>query len=254
MLILFIWLQVAPILFQEFETLPYLTQISYMGMEGLFFSYYNDDDQVIALYSNSSSSPSSSWGASSTNKTLYYTQPVNRENGEVDGEAMLSNFSINASWIQEALSFSHGFSSLATKWSNGHDLLFLCSSRIKRTGGVISLGFSANAITDFVTRINRQGTSSYLATKDGKILVEGIQHTNLVISNDTVSFQSVNTNGNLTSNEGTVSCKGEAAAATSLNIQDTEYLIHCYPIDIMGIESVRLYIYTYLLNHNHQLV
>jgi hypothetical protein len=59
---------------------------------------------------------------------------------------------------------------------------------------VISLGFSAKAITDSVTCVNRLGTSMYLAPKDGKILVEGIQHICLVISNDSVSFQSVNAN------------------------------------------------------------
>ncbi|TKY52461.1 Histidine kinase CKI1 [Spatholobus suberectus] len=201
--------KVAPLLFQAFETVPYLAQISYIGMEGLFFTYYTDHDQALAMYSNSSSS----WGASN----ITYIQPVNRETGE-------------------ALNVSNGFASLGTKWGNDGDLLFLSSAGITRRG-VISLGFSATAITDFVTRIDQQGTRSYLATKDGKVLVEGIQHTRLVISNDTVSLQSVNANGGHTSNEGTVSCKNEAAAS-SLNIRDTEYLIHCYTVDIMGIESV----------------
>ncbi|XP_061338438.1 histidine kinase CKI1-like [Gastrolobium bilobum] len=228
--------KVAPFLFEAFKTVPHLAQISYIGMEGLFFSYYIDHDKALAMYSNSSSSSSLNSGAS--NKTLYYIQPVNHETGEVFGEAIISNPSISASWIREAVNISHGFTSLGTKWSNGHDLLFLSSASITRTG-VISLGFSATAITDFVTRIiSHQGTTSYLATKDGKVLhVEGFQHTHLVISNDAVSFQSVNVNGDLTGNEGNVSCK-DKAVASNLNIRDSEYLIHCYPIDIMGIESV----------------
>ncbi|XP_027367923.1 histidine kinase CKI1-like [Abrus precatorius] len=227
--------KVAPLLYQAFETIPYLAQISYIGMEGLFFSYYTDHDQALAMYTNSSSS-FSCWGAS--NKSMYYIQPVNRETGEVYGEAkaIVSNPFINATWIEETVNVSSGFASLGTKWSNGRDLLFLSSARITRTG-VISLGFSAKAITDFVNRIDQQGIRSYLATKDGKVVVEGIQHIRLVLSNDTVSIQSVNANGDRTSNEGTVSCKDEAVAS-SLNIQDTQYLIHCYTIDIMGIESV----------------
>ncbi|XP_068492318.1 histidine kinase CKI1 [Phaseolus vulgaris] len=223
--------KVAPLMFEAFQTVPYLVQISYIGVEGLFFSYYTHNDEALAMYSNSSSS---SWGA--FNKI--YTQPVNRETGEVHGEAtnIVSNPFMNASWIGEALNVTSGFSSLGTKWDNG-DLLFLTSAGIM-TRGVISLGFSATPITDFVTRIDQQhGTTSYLATKDEKIVVEGIQLTHFLISNDTVSFQSVDANGDPTSNEGTVSCK-DGAVASFFNIRDTAYSIHCYTIDIMGIESV----------------
>lgn len=237
----------APLLFQAFQTVPHLAQISFIGMEGLFFSYYTDHEQPLAMYSNSSSPSSSRRDVSNT--TLYYIQPVNRESGEVYGKPIISNnLSINPSWFYEAVNHSYGYASMGTQLSNGLDLLFLSSARITRKG-VISLGFSATAITDFVTRIiSNKGTSLYLATKDGKVFVEGIQHTRLVISNDTVSFQSVNANGDLISNEGTVSCKDEAVAS-SLNIRDDEYLIRCNTIDIMGIESVRFYICTYSLNH-----
>ncbi|GAU17004.1 hypothetical protein TSUD_37620 [Trifolium subterraneum] len=194
-------------------------------MEGLFFSYCSDRDQTLAMFSNSSS-----------NKPLYYVQRVNNETGEVFGDAIISNSSINTSWIKEAANLSNEFASLGTKWSNDHDLLFLSSARINRIG-VISLGFTAQSITDYVTRVDRLGTRSYLATKDGQILVEGIQHIRFVVFNDSVSFQSVNANGDVIKNEGTVSCKNEAIAS-NLNIQDNKYLIHCYLIDIMGIESV----------------
>ncbi|KAK7344383.1 hypothetical protein VNO77_13911 [Canavalia gladiata] len=224
--------KVAPLLFQEFETVPFLAQISYIGMEGFSFSYYTDHDQALAMYSNSSSS-FSNWGTS--NKTLCYIQPVNGETGEVYGEviATIINPFMNASWIGETVNMSSGFAFLGTKWSNGHEFLFLNSARVGKIG-VISLGFS---VTDFVARINKHGSKSYLATKDGKVLVEGIDQTHLVISNDMVSFQSVNANGISTSNEGTVSCKQEGVAS-SLNIRGTQYLIRCYTIDIMGIESV----------------
>jgi hypothetical protein len=89
----------------------------------------------------------------------------------------------------------------------------------------------------YVTSVDQLGTSSYLATKDGQILMEGIQHIRFVAFNNSESFQSMNANGDVIKNEGSVSCKNEAIAS-NLNIQGNKYLIHCYLIDIMGIESV----------------
>ncbi|KAG2402534.1 Histidine kinase [Vigna angularis] len=217
---------VAPFLFAAFGTIPYLAEISYIGVEGLFFSYYTHNHQLLAMYCNSSST--------SVASNKIFTQPVNPETGELHGEPtiMLSNPFINASWIGEALNVSTGFSSFRTNWVNS-DLLFLTSARIIRRG-LISLGFSATPITDSVIRIDKQhGTSSYLATKDGQVVVPGIQLTHFLISNDTVSFQSLNANAD----GATVSCKDQTAAS-SFNIRDIAYSIHCYTIDIMGIESV----------------
>ncbi|QCE06672.1 CheY-like superfamily [Vigna unguiculata] len=222
--------KVAPFLFAAFETVPYLAQISYIGVEGLFFSYYTHNHQLLAMYSNSSSI--------SVASNKIFIQPVNPETGELHGEPtiMLSNPFINATWIGEALNVSTGFYSFGPNWANSESL-FLTSARIMRRG-LISLGFSATPITHSVTRIDQQhGTTSYLATKDGKVVVPGIQLTHFLISNDTVSFQSLNANGDPTVNRGTVSCKDEAAAS-SFNIRDIAYAIHCYTIDIMGIESV----------------
>lgn len=211
-------------------------------MEGFFFSYYTDHDQALAMYSNSSSS---NWGAS--NKTIYYIQPINRDTGELYGEAIISKPSINTSWVGEAVNNSYGHASFGTNWGNGHDILFISSARIT-IKGVISLGFSATTIIDFFTSIGPHGASLYLATKDGQVLVEGIKHTRMVISNDTVSFHSVNANGDQRNHVGTVSCK-DGVVASILNIQDTKYLIHCSSIDVMGIESVRFfYLFTYSLN------
>lgn len=229
----------APLLFQALVTIPYLTQISYIGMEGLFFTYYNVDGQTLAMYSNSSSNGSAS------NKTLYYIQPVNSENGEVYGEAIIYNNTINASWINGTKNISHDFTSLGTKWNHDYDLLFINSARIEI--GVISLGFSTNAIMDYISRIDdRQGTRWYLITKDGKVIVQGFQNISLMINNDdSVSFQHVDANGVLIRNEGNVSCKDEVDGST-LNLEDTQYLIHCYPIDLMGIKSVRFYIFLHI--------
>ena len=34
------WMQVAPLLFQSFSTIPYISQVSFIGTDGLFLSYY----------------------------------------------------------------------------------------------------------------------------------------------------------------------------------------------------------------------
>jgi hypothetical protein len=210
-----------------------------MGVDGLFFTHYKDGDQILVMYSNTSSG-----GAS--NKTIHYIQQVNSDTGEIIGEAIISNKTINidASWINGANNISHEFASLGTKLSNVSDLLFMNSARINRIG-VISLGFSAKALTDYVTRtVDRQGTKSYLATKDGKVISKGIENIRLMIFNDSVSLQYVN--GDLIKNEGIVSCNDQVDGS-SLNIQDIQYLIHCYPIDIMGIESVRFDIFLHII-------
>lgn len=228
--------KVAPLLFKAFETVPNLAQISYIEKKGLFFSYYTDYGQVLAMYSNSSSLSTSFGGAS--NLSIYYIQPVNRDTGELYGKAIISEVPsniINTSWFVKAVNSSLSYASLGTKWNNDHDLLFVSSSRIKGTQ-VISLGIPVTTITDFFTPV---GANLSLVTKDGKMLVEGIQNTRLGFSNDMVYFQSVNANGDQTSYDGVVSCKdGDAEAASILNIQGVEYLIRCSTIDIMEIKSV----------------
>ncbi|RDX83242.1 Histidine kinase CKI1, partial [Mucuna pruriens] len=229
--------KVAPLLFQAFETVPHLAQISYIGREGLFFSYYTDDDQVLAMYSNSSSLPASLRGASKG--SVYYIQSVDRDTGELYGEAIISELPsiINANWFVQAVNSSYGYASLGSKWDNDHDLLFLSSARITGTQ-VVSLGFPVTSITDFFTRVGHKGGSLSLVAKNGQVLMEGIQRTRTGFSNDTVSFQSLNSNGDQISYDGTVSCKDGSYAASILNIHDVRYLIRCSPIDIMGIESV----------------
>ncbi|XP_028771219.1 histidine kinase CKI1-like [Neltuma alba] len=221
--------KVAPVLFQAFKMIPQLSEISYIGMDGLFFSYYKEHDQNLAMYSNSSIS-----SASGSSKITYYVQPVNLDTGGLYGEAVTYKHPVNTSWTQEAVNSSNGYASLGYKWSGNHQILYLNLVSISRTG-VISLGLPASTITDFVTPTRRQGSSLYLASKDGKVLLQGIQHAHIVFYDDTASFYSVKPNGELLSNQGFVSCKAEATASV-LKIGDTQYLTRCSSIDIMGVE------------------
>ncbi|KAL5069038.1 hypothetical protein RYX36_019925 [Vicia faba] len=224
--------KVAPLLFQALKTIPHLTQISFTGTQGLFFTYYNDGDQVLTMYSNSSI-------VDALNKTIYYIQPVNRDTGEIFGEALISNttVNINTSLTYDTNDTLYEFASLGMKLNNFSELLFINSARINKIG-VLSVGFSVKTIADYITRVvDRQGTKSYLATKDGNVIAKGNQNIGLKILNDSVLLQSLNANGDIIRNEGSVSCKNQVYDS-SLNIQDSQYFVHCYPIDIFGIESV----------------
>lgn len=210
---------------------PQLSEISYIGMDGLFFSYYTEHNQTLALYFNSSFSSIS--GAS---VIAYHVQPVNRDTGGLYGEAVIYKHPVNTSWTQEAVNSSNGYASTGYKWSDSHQILFLNLVRISITG-VISLGLPAAIITDFVSPSRRQGASLYLASKDGKVLLQGIQHAHIVFYNDTASFHSMKPSDEQSSYQGTVSCKAEAAA-TVLKIGDSQYWTRCSSIDRMGVELV----------------
>ncbi|KAI5399051.1 hypothetical protein KIW84_064426, partial [Lathyrus oleraceus] len=179
--------KVAPLLFQALKTIPHLTQISFIGTQGLFFTHYNDGDQVLAMYSNSSI-------VDASNKTIYYIQHVNRDTGEIFGEALISNktIDIKTSLINGTNDTRCEFASIGTKLNNVSELMFVNSARINQIG-VISLGFSAKTIADYVTRfVDRQGTKSCLATKDGNVIAKWNQNIGLKILKDSVLLQSLN--------------------------------------------------------------
>ncbi|CAL0316488.1 unnamed protein product [Lupinus luteus] len=64
--------------------------------------------------------------------------------------------------------------------------------------------------------IGHQNISLYLDTKDGKVLVQGINSTGLMVSNNKIFIQSPNANGNLISNDNiSVSCNGETCSSST---------------------------------------
>ncbi|KAF5455369.1 hypothetical protein F2P56_024958 [Juglans regia] len=209
--------KVAPVLFQELSTIPYLSQISYFGLDGLFFSYYTDGNQTLAMYTNSSffSAPNG------RENYIWLMQDVDIETGKLYGKAIESRpwTMANASWFQEALNNKHGSASLETGWNNAQDLLFLNSARLNR--GVLSLGFPVKTLTTIFTGVDYHGGSLYLATQDGKMLVEGLPKTHTLLASN-------------------VSCtmKDGTSRASTLTIQETEYTFYCLPLDIVGVQSV----------------
>ncbi|XP_057461146.1 histidine kinase CKI1-like [Actinidia eriantha] len=230
---------VAPILFQALSTIPYLSQISYIGLDGLLFSYYTDGNQPFAIYSNSSLLIDTS-----TMKHTWYIQPVNRDTGKLYGEANSSQplMTFNTSFFRESLARTNGYASLEIGWRNSQDLLFLNTVGVNGKG-VISLGFPVKELVDFFYGMDFHGGSLYLATKDGKVIADGFPNTRLVVVGDSVSFELLNSNGSQIGYVGNVACKTDDGklGASVLNIWETKYTIYCSPLDIVGVQSVYVF-------------
>ncbi|KAF3454879.1 hypothetical protein FNV43_RR05327 [Rhamnella rubrinervis] len=223
---------VAPILFEALSITPHLTQISYVGLEGLFFSYYINNNRTFVVYSNSSSS------------NTWYTQFIDRDTGKSYGNVSKSSplINVNESWFQQALNSRHGYASLGTKWNNAQQLLFLNTASFNGKG-VVSLGFQVKALTDYLGHMDLNGGGLHLATTDGKVLLQGrLQNTHMVVAGISISFQLVKPNGEqIASTVGTVSCSSKLDAtlrASLLNIQGNKYMVSCSPLDIFGVQLV----------------
>ncbi|XP_041022200.1 histidine kinase CKI1 [Juglans microcarpa x Juglans regia] len=240
--------RVAPVLFQAFSTIPYLTQISYIGSDGLFFSYYTDGSQTLSMYSNSSSFVHDSSTAPNVgNNYVWYVQSVNNETGKLHGEAIeVPPLNMkNKIWFQEALNSTHGSASLETGWNSAQVPVFLNSARINGGSSVLSLGFPVKALTSIFTDIDlRGGRLDILAVQDRKVLFQGIPNTHLVLSGSVVSVQLIKPNGDQIG-IGNISCnlKDGTPSASALNIQETEYTFYCLPLDIVGVQSVSVLAY-----------
>ncbi|XP_042939058.1 histidine kinase CKI1-like [Carya illinoinensis] len=234
--------RMAPVLFQAFSTIPYLSQISYIGSDGLFFSYYTDGSQTLSMYSNSSSFLlDSSTAPNVGNNYVWYVQSVNNETGKLHGEAIeVPPLNMKSkSWFQEALNSTRGYASLETGLNSAQVPVFLNSARING-GSVLSLGFPVKALTSIFTDIDlRGGRLDILAIQDGKVLFQGIPNSHLVLSGNVVSFQLMKPNGDRMG-IGNISCnvKDGTPRASTLNIQETEYTFYCLPLDIVGVQSV----------------
>lgn len=228
-------MQVAPLLFQAFSTIPYLSQVSYIGLDGLIFSYYNKgNQQPIAVYSNSSNS------IDQNTTTIYpwYSQRVSCDTGKPYGAAVTSRTSstVNTSWIQFALKSKNGYALLGTAWNDAQDLLFLNTAAIDARGA-ISLGFRVKSLIKFLSN----GGSLYFATKDGLVLGEEmIPNTRMVIHGSSVSFQLLNSNGEQIGHVGGVTCQqNEVRLRDSiLKIWETKYMVYCSSLEIVGVELV----------------
>ncbi|MBA0592567.1 hypothetical protein Gorai_009547, partial [Gossypium raimondii] len=218
--------KVAPTLFLAVTTIPYLSQISYVGLEGLFFSYYIDGNQTLSTYANSS--------FSSRKKHVWYKQPVDNQTGKLYGEPVTSHsFNVvNTSWFQVALNHSWGYSSLENGWNNGGEPLFLTSVSLLGKG-VIAMGVPVKNLTDRLGGINLYGGSLSLITMDGKLLLNGIPNTKFIYVNGTIFLQFMWPNG-----VKNFPCSNDTSETYMMDIDGKEYNVRCSTVKISGVQSV----------------
>ncbi|KAK3194259.1 hypothetical protein Dsin_025569 [Dipteronia sinensis] len=223
--------RVAPSLFQAFSTIPHMSEISYIGLDGLFFSYYIDNYQTLAMYCNSSSAPDQ---PSVYANTSCYTQHADGHTGNLYGEATVTSpVNINSSLLHEALNSTNGFASLGSGLNKAASI---------NGRGAVSLGFPVKAITNFFTGMNLYGESLSMATNDGQVLVKGLPNTRMIVVDNFISFQSYKTiNGNqqqTSDNLVYVECKPGVDSYHILTIGEKEYKVYCSPLELAGVKLV----------------
>ncbi|KAL6502790.1 hypothetical protein OROHE_024217 [Orobanche hederae] len=232
--------KVASSLFQALSTIPYTSQVSYIGPDGLFFSYYSQGEQFYGLYSNSTFS---SYGR---DDYTWYVQPANRDTGKLYGEASKSSppwSIVNSSWFQEAINSSHGYASVGPGWSPTEDIMFLTTVRMDGKKGAVSLGFSMRFFIDLlVNEIAFLNGSLYLSTMDGNVLAQGIPNTRvMILSGKRVSFRLLgHGDEDFISVEGNITCQSDSGmfGDFALNIWSRKYIISCSPFEIAGLKMV----------------
>ncbi|KAH6814336.1 hypothetical protein C2S51_023354 [Perilla frutescens var. frutescens] len=210
--------KVVSALFQACSTIPYLSQISYIGLNGLFFAYYKEGgDSYAALYSNTTF-PS----RNDTENYTWYVQPADRDTGKLYGVASMfpAPAVIEATWFRVALNSSNGYASVGTGWQNPQESVLLSSVGLNGNG-VISLGFGMKPLIDFLAaEMALYDGSLKLASKDWNVVVGG---------GDDVSFETA----------GNISC--QSYNGNVLSIGGRKYVISCSPAEIAGLEFVYVF-------------
>lgn len=234
----------APVLFLALSTIPNLSQISYVTLDGLFFSYYNNGDQNFAVYSNTSSSP---FPRASANNYTWYTQPVCRDTGKLYGEALRTSpmLAHNASWFQEVLKSKSGHSSVGKGWNTDQDPLFIINSFSIDQRRALSLGFPVKPLNDsFVTSINVYGGAIYLAVNDGTVINQGIPNTRIVTIGNSVSIQLLQQNGDQRGKVGDFTCQlnDGTLRPSILESWKTKYQVYCSIFEILGVQLVSSFV------------
>ncbi|KAK1371776.1 Casein kinase I family protein-like 1 [Heracleum sosnowskyi] len=239
--------EVAPLLFQAFSTIPYVSQVSYIRKDGLFFSYYNQvNQQPVAVYTNTSLFPVDKELAIANYNFTCYSQPVNRDTGKLYGVVTSHPLStlLVPSILQAALGSANGNTSVGPSWIDSQDLLFL-NTAVMDGRGAISLGFETKGIVQSLSGSISNDGSLFLATKDGQVLNEAkIQNTRIVINSNSssVAFELSNRSGDKVASNivGNLTCQENDGTLRpkTITISGTKYDVYCSQVEILGVEAV----------------
>lgn len=174
--------------------------------DGLMFLYFNnntkDDGQIFAQFSNSSSSYSC------------FTQPVNRNNGKLSGQAVTCTTNSSIEEEEEAI--------------------FVYNAALGGGKGVIGLGYPTKVVANHFSHLDFYNGDFHLATREGRVLVESkINGGRIHVRNGTVSVEEEMT--------GTFhSCKSDNGGLTNfrVKIRGSRRIFYCSSLEIGGVESV----------------
>ncbi|PRQ42372.1 putative histidine kinase response regulator and transcription factor RR-A-type family [Rosa chinensis] len=234
---------VAPTLFLALSTIAHISQVTFVGMDDLLFSLHNSEyrewgrfglgSQTTVVFSNTTSSGN------------WYTQPVNRDTGMLYGVAVNidsnSMFTPNASWFQQALNNTSGYSWLGTGCDGAQNSLFFSSVAVDGRG-VVSLGMQAQVVVDHFNAVDFHDGYFHLATSDGQVIVQSkLPKTQFQISNNMVTVQAVNLHGVVIGVVDRFLCN--QSSSHLLKINGIKYTVYCDTLKIVGIPSV--YVLTY---------
>ncbi|CAN0870199.1 Histidine kinase CKI1 [Linum grandiflorum] len=211
--------KVAPLLYQEFAMLPYISQIGYIGLGGLFFSYCYESNQSYAMYYRD---------------MTFYKQPSDLDTGKLNGKATKSSIPIGTirRSVREALSSNNKQHNLVSKGWNGNaqELMFINLAGVQEKGAVL-LGISAEIIRRFFISIDFQRARLHVTTRDGnQVVFDGIPEIQIMeIDRHSISI--------VTDAGGDVTCF-LGNGTTVVNIAQQEYKVHCSSIELIGVEMV----------------
>lgn len=215
--------------------IPNTIQASYIGLDGLFFSYFKEGDQTIAIYANTTFN---------LGNYTWYTQLVTPTSGELLGEATITkpHIVINETWYKQAMaSPKTGYAALGFRWSpNGNEgsSLFLDTASLGGAGA-ISLGFQVEGLTDLLSSKHLLGGASlYMASlSDGKVLIEGLKEANVTIKDDKALVHDSNNDfvGEIQCNPSNGVANGDG---TAFSVGGANFVFYCSRIDVAMVPMV----------------
>ncbi|CAN0896939.1 Histidine kinase CKI1 [Linum grandiflorum] len=220
--------KVAPLLFQEFVTLPYVSQIAYLGLDGPFCSYYYEGNRSYAMYYK---------------QGLFYKQPVDSATGKLYGHEKKSNFSagVLTTWVSEALNSTNDERpALLGKGWNGEDreIMFVTLAGMHQKKGAVLLGISAETLRHYFLGIDLRGARLNMAARDGddhQVMLDGIPGARISkIDGDSVFIDT---------GDGEVTCflgngSNLIVPSAAVRIGQQKYIVYCSSIEVLGVQMV----------------